>query len=92
MLTLNTSLPYCCFPLTRLHPCCLHYIMSEKFKELVEVPQEFVKDGKQVRMLSLDRVLDLTEHPVFSSWSAAQSHHKRVSHDSLTCVVLALKQ
>ena len=30
--------------------------MSEKIKEFIEVPQQFVRDGNQVRALSLPRV------------------------------------
>ena len=54
--------------------------MSEKFKEFAEIPQEFIKDGQQVRQcLSLQHKYGNIDRVYFSSSLAAQNHRRRVS-------------
>jgi hypothetical protein len=49
--------------------------MSEKMKEFIEIPQQFVREGNQVRFLP--RLPDSLSQ-FLSSLHAAQNHHKKV--------------
>lgn len=53
--------------------------MSDKMKELIEIPQDFIRDGNQVRLVSINSLVKELMHTlVHSSSHGVPSLHKRV--------------
>lgn len=53
--------------------------MSDKMKELIEIPQDFIRDGNQVRLASIDSLVkELMRTSVHSSSHGVPSLRKRV--------------
>lgn len=54
--------------------------MSDKMKELIEIPQDFIRDGNQVRLVSINLLVKELMHTlVHSSSHGVPSLRKRVS-------------